>query len=196
MAESTEANLTQTASTYRSRRGSWDVLLGDDAARPLIDASSTGDTKSLHILLSQPEWAKTALESQHSIYYARRQPGEEGIIKDVGALPMRHIERAVILASMHGHAAAVSALLDFVAGQGLDPASVITRWAAERALQGDHSDVIDILASAKPEIVTRANAYARKGPLELAVRQGKVGVIAVLLKHGAGSTSADGREVD
>lgn len=109
---------------------------------------------------------------------------------------MRHIDRAVILASMHGHAAAVSALLDFVAGQGLDPASVITRWAVERALQGDHADVIDILASAKPEIVTRANAYARKGPLELAVRQDKVGVIAVLLKHGAGSTSADGREVD
>ena len=68
MAELTMADLKELPSSYDSIRDVGDVLIGEDTARLLIEASSSGNDTALQSLLSQPQWIKTILETPHSIY--------------------------------------------------------------------------------------------------------------------------------
>jgi hypothetical protein len=55
MAQLTTADLKQHPTSYDSLRDVGDVLVGEDTARPLIEASSSGDDATLQSFLSQPQ---------------------------------------------------------------------------------------------------------------------------------------------
>jgi len=79
MAEVNPADLKEHPSSYRTFRAVNDVLIGEDTAVKLIDASSTGDVTALqNILEHSPE---IALESPHRIYQEGRDPPDDSECK-------------------------------------------------------------------------------------------------------------------
>lgn len=72
MAQLTIPDSKELGGSSNSPRHVNDVLIGEDAARLLIEASSSGDATALQSLLSQPQWMKTILEKPHTIYYEER----------------------------------------------------------------------------------------------------------------------------
>ncbi|PQE04681.1 Ankyrin-1 protein [Rutstroemia sp. NJR-2017a BBW] len=54
MAELTMADLKSSPDNYQSSRAVFDVLIGEDAALPLIEALSSSDNTTLQSMLMQP----------------------------------------------------------------------------------------------------------------------------------------------
>jgi len=185
MAELTIADLQPGPNNYQSSRALFDVLIGEDAAFPLIEASSSGDSITLQSMLAQPQWAKIMLAKPHCIYYQERLSQDKSDIRGVSAMEMSNLERAIIKAAGNGHAAAVSTLLSFASQQSLEPSSVITRWALDRTINNRHATVFEALASADPEIVISPLLGHGILPLSQAVKRGQTEVVAVLLQLGA-----------
>lgn len=90
-------DLSPLAASYESSRGLWGVLVVEDAALPVIEASSSGDLERLHDLLSQQHWAKIGLQQQHAIYHVGGV-SVDGQDPDVSAKPQLNLERAIIKA--------------------------------------------------------------------------------------------------
>jgi ankyrin repeat protein len=175
------ADLKEHASYYESLRDVGDVLVGEDTARPLIEASSSGNDTALRSLLSQPQWIKTMLENPYHIY------GETEVsnnVRQVLARRMSNIERCLIVAAENGHAAIVSTLLAFATHQSIDASDVITRSVINNAIGGGHAVVFKALASADPNVINFPLPHGAL-PLYEAVRRGKPDVVAVLLELGA-----------
>lgn len=183
MAELTLADLSPQPALYESSRGMMDVLVGEDIAYALIQASSTGDTEGLQNLLLQPEWIKTAMESQHAVYYVNQSP-REGDLREVMAMPYSNLLRAVFLAAEHDHPAAVSVLLKFASQQRIKPSSVIERETLSRTLQRGRAEVLDAMASADRTVVNRHIHHGHMA-LDMAVESYRTATVAVLLAHGA-----------
>ena len=168
---------------YESSRGSWDVLVGEDTALPLMEASSSGDIERLHDLLSQQHWVKIALQEQHAIYHVDESSNEENQ-QCVSAKRQLNLERAIIKAALNGHAAIVSALVAFAWQQGVKKENVITRYVVDRPIWRGHAGVIEALVLADPTVV---NFHLHHGRLVLdaAVNRRQTEIVAVLLQHGA-----------
>ena len=177
---------------YESSREVFDVLIGEDAALPLIEALSSGDNTTLQSMLLQPHWIKIALEKPHCIYHQDRPVDARNHVRTVSAMPLSTLERAIIIAARDGHAAAVSTLLSFASQQGIKPMSVITRWAVDRAINNGHAAVFEAMASVDPKVVTYPLGHSNI-PLLQAVKRGQTEVVAVLLQHGANPKRTDGR---
>jgi hypothetical protein len=184
MAELTMADLKPGPGIYQSSREIFDVLIGEDAALPLIEALSSADNTTLRSMLSQPQWIKIALEKPHCIYYQDRPVDDNNHARTVSAMPLSTLERAIIIAARDGHAAAISTLLRFALQQGIKPMSVITRWAVDRAIRNGHAAVFEAMISVEPKVVTFPLDPADP-PLVQAVKWRKTEVVAVLLQHGA-----------
>lgn len=185
MAELTIADLKPLPARYQSSRALFDVLIGDDAAFPLIEASSSGDNKTLQSMLAQPHWTKIALEEPHWIY-SQDHPGyDQSDVRDVTATKMSNLKRAIIKAAENGHAAAVSTLLRFALQQNTEPSSVITRWALDRTINNGHAAVFEAMAAADLDIVDSPILEHGRLPLGQAVKRGQTEVVAVLLELGA-----------
>jgi hypothetical protein len=88
--------------SYESLRDVGDVLIGDDTAYPLIEASSSGNDTALQSLLSQPQWVKTILEKPYRIYAEMIPAGDSGDMRRVMARPTSNIEWAVEVAAQDG----------------------------------------------------------------------------------------------
>lgn len=185
MAELTMADLEPLPANYQSSRALFDVLVGEDAALPLMEATSSGDNTTLQSLLVQPQWAKIMLEEPHWIYYQQRPSEDKSDVREVSAMSWSNLVRAVIKASDAGHAAVVSTLLDFASQQGLEPSDVIMRWALDRAINNNHAAVLEAMAAADPEIVSSPILGHGRLPLSQAIKRGKTEVVAVLLQLGA-----------
>ena len=112
MAQLTAADPIPYPSCYDSDREVGDVLLGEDTARPLIEASASGNETVLQSLLSQPQYIQTMLENPHCIYAEERPREGPNDVRSVSAMQMSNVERALAAAAETGDAAAaaVSAL--------------------------------------------------------------------------------------
>lgn len=190
MAELTLADLKPGAAGYKSSRALFDVLIGEDAALPLIEASFLGDNIILQNMLLQLQWTKIALESPHTIYSQERPSHDKSDMRGVSAMKMSNLERAIIKAAENGHATVVATLLGFALQQGLEPSSVITRWALDRTINNGHAAVMEALASADPTIVTSPLLGHGRRPLDQAVKRSQTEVVAVLLQLGADPISS------
>jgi hypothetical protein len=76
---------------YHSSREVFDVLIGEDAALPLIEALSSDDNTTLRSMLSQPQWIKIALEKPHCIYNQDRPVDDENHVRTVRAMPLSNL---------------------------------------------------------------------------------------------------------
>lgn len=179
------ADLKPLPANYQSSRALFDVLIGEDVALPLIEASSSGDNITLRSMLSQPQWTKIALEKPHCIYFQNRPSHDKNDVRSVSAMKMLNLERAIIKAAENGHAAVVSTLLSFASQHGLEPSSVITRWAVDRVINNGHAAVFKALAFADPTIVNSPLLGHGTLPLDQAVKRSQTEVVAVLLQLGA-----------
>lgn len=194
MAELTMADLEPGPGIYESSREVFDVLIGEDAALPLIEALSSGDNTILQTMLSQPQWIKIALAKPHCIYLQRRPVDDQNPVRTVQAMPLSTLERAIIIAARDGHATAVSTLLNFALQQGIKPMSVITRWAVDRAINNGHAAVFEAMISVDPKVVSFPLGHGNL-PIVQAIRRRKTEVVAVLLEHGAKPRSRTDRVV-
>lgn len=185
MAEPTVADLKPIPSTYKSSRGLFDVLVGEDTALPLIEASSDGSVEKLQVMLAESQWREIMLQSPHCIYHEDRPTEGENDIRGVLAMPILNLQRAILKAAESGHAAAVSVLLEFASQQGITPASVIDRTIIKTTIQNGHAAVLESLANALPTAATIDLGHETQ-PLELAIGKRDVEVVKVLLKLGAG----------
>ncbi|CAN8101853.1 unnamed protein product [Discula destructiva] len=184
MAESTFADLEELPSSYNSPRNFGDVLLGEDAARVLIAASSSGNNAALQSLLSQSQWTKTILEKPHSIYYETRPSESPNDVREVMAMPMSNLTRALTAAAANGQAAIVSTLLVFAKERGMDASDVVNRWTINKTIDGGHAAVFKALASADPKLINFPLDHGTM-PLYEAVRRRQPDVVAALLELGA-----------
>lgn len=192
MQASTTADLHHFPKKYYSPRGIVEVLIGEDFALPLINASSTGDVSILRSLLSQPQWTAIALEKPHCIYYDSQKPPstDTSEVREVLAMPISNLDRALKLASTNGHAEAVSALLDFASRQGVEFSDAVTRWTVVSFIKNGHVDVLEATAAVwRREIVGFYLSHSGPYPLDLAVKQRQPDMVAALLRLGANASS-------
>ncbi|KAF4554111.1 Hypothetical protein D9617_5g069870 [Elsinoe fawcettii] len=182
-----EIELRKSPSIYRikdSSRGLNDVLVGEDPARSLIEVSSSGNDVALQSLLAQPHWAKLVPMETHCIYYqSSPTPGPDGL-KEVYAMPMRHLDWALFAAATQDRADVTSTLLTFAKDHGIKNSNIITRPLVTQALKQDSADVFKVLATVDPEAIY-CNIHHGYMPLYEAVRLGRIRVVCVLLELGA-----------
>jgi ankyrin repeat protein len=184
MAHLTMADIKEYPGFYDSSRHVGDVLLGDDAARLIIEASSSGDETTLRNLLSQPQWIQRMLENPHGIYSESRSSQGPNDVRNVSARRMLNLERALMVAVQNGQAAVVSILLDFAAQQEVSAADFITRSLVLKTIYARHAAVFRLLASHDPDV---GNFSLSHGvfPLYEAVRLRQTDMVAMLLELGA-----------
>jgi ankyrin repeat protein len=184
MAQSTVVDLTDWPNGYVSSRDVGDVLLGEDTARVVIEASLSGDDTALQSLLSQPHWIKTMLETTHCIYREDEPKQNPDHVREVSAMRMSHLGRALDIAAQNGHASVVSTLLAFAKQQCVDTMDIITYSLISKTLWNGHAAVFKALATADSRIFNIDLGHCAL-PLYEAVRRQKPEVVAVLLEHGA-----------
>jgi hypothetical protein len=179
MSEPTKADLKDFPGLYASSRGVGEVLIGEDPARRLIEACSSGNDTALWSLLSQPQYVTTMLDKPHVIY---TEPDPRG---KVMAMPIPNLERALTVAAQNGHAGVVSALLDFATEHDIPLSDVITRDVFNKALKSGHAAVIEAIGAAYPELINLRIGHGHQLPLYEAVRLRQPDVVAALLELGA-----------
>ncbi|KAF1944132.1 ankyrin [Clathrospora elynae] len=185
MTQPATADLKDGPSSYESTRNVGDVLVGEDVARLLIEASSSGNDAALQNLLSQAQWIKTMHEKPHCIYYERCLSEGANNARTVMATQTSNLERCLIVAAQNGQAAVVSTLLAFAKHQSIDALNEATaRTIVYKIIGGAHADVFRALASADPNIVNFRLLHGML-PLYEAARQKRTDVVAVLLELGA-----------
>jgi ankyrin repeat protein len=184
MAQSTAEDLTDWSNSYDSSRDVGDVLLGEDTARVVIEASLSGDDTALQSLLSQPHWIKTMLETTHCIYREDEPKQNPDHVRKVSAMRMSHLKRALDIAAQNGHASVVSTLLAFTKQQDIDTMDIISYPLVSKTLWNGHAAVFKVLVTADSRILNIDLGHGAL-PLYEAVRRQKPEVVAVLLEHGA-----------
>jgi ankyrin repeat protein len=183
MTQPTITELKDYPSSYESPRDVGDVLIGEDVAHPLIEASSSGNDVALQSLLSQPQWIEIMLENPHCIYDELPKEGSNNA-RWVMARQIANLERALEVAARNGQAGVVSILLAFAKQQALDASDFMTRSLITTTIAGGHAAVLKALASADANVVNLPLAHGTR-PLYEAARLRKPDVVAVLLELGA-----------
>ena len=184
MARLKRAYLQESRSAYDLPRDEGEVLVEEDTAHLLIEVSVAGDDTTLQSLLSQQQSIQTMLETPDCIYWQSRPRQGPDNVRQVLAMPMSTLERALNVASQNGHAGVVSILLDFATQQGVDHSNVITRSMITKAIHNGHAAVLEVLGYAQPDIIHFSIDHGTR-PLYEAVKQGQTDVVAVLLELGA-----------
>ncbi|KAI8941749.1 hypothetical protein NX059_002953 [Plenodomus lindquistii] len=185
MTQPATTDLKDGSSSYESARNVNDVLVGEDDACLLIEASFSGDDTALQTLLSQAHWIKTMHEEPHCIYSEWRPSEGPNDARKVMAMRTSNLKRCLIAAAQNGKAAIVSTLLAFAKNQGVNPLSEATaRTMVNTIISGAHADVFRPLAAADPNIVNFCLPHGMLPLYEAAKRQ-RTDVVAVLLELGA-----------
>jgi hypothetical protein len=153
MAQLSLADLKDLASSYDSSRAVGDALVGEDAARLLIEASTSGNDTALQSILSQPQWIEIILSKQHHIHSETHPRQGPDVKRSVLAMPMLNRERILTAAAHNGQAAVVSILLAFATHQGIGAYVIMTKSLISKTIQGGYADVFQALASADANVI-------------------------------------------
>lgn len=165
---------------YQSSRNLNDVLIGEDTGYLLINASSTGNVTALSDMLEQhPEMA---LASPHRIYSEDRPARDKDDVRGVLAMKRSNLEIAILRAAENGHAAAVTALLDFASRNDIKASSVIDRKTIYKTVTNGHVAVLEVLAAAAPKVALHDDIHGKR-PLDFAIKAGKVEIARVILQR-------------
>jgi hypothetical protein len=180
MSEPTKANLKDFPAFYASSRGVGELLVGEDPARRLIEACSSGNDTALWSLLTQPQYITAMLDKPHIIYTEKDPRGK------VLARPIPNLERALTVAAQNGHAGVVSALIAFATEHSIPLYDVITRDVFNKAMNGGHAAVIEAIGAAYPNVINLriGHGHRHRLPLYEAVRLRQPDVVAALLELG------------
>jgi hypothetical protein len=185
MAQLTVGDLKEFPSFYDSSRSVGDVLVGEDTASLLIEASLSGNNMAVQNLLSQPQWTKIMFEKPHRIYNEGCSCLGPNHVRQVSAMSMSNLEWALSVAALHGQAAVVSTLTAFAKRHGIDVPDVVTKMTMIKIIQSGHAAVVKALAQADPKIINMALGHGGTLPIYKAVRLRQTEVVAVLLEFGA-----------
>lgn len=166
-----------------SSRNVGDVPTGEDPARLLMEASSSGDDTALQNLLSQPQWIKKIHEKPDTIASESRPLEGPNDVREVMVWPMSNLERALRAAAVNGQAATLSTLIAFAKEQGTHP-DLITRWIINKVIWAGSGAAFKALATAGPNVINFPAGHGTR-PLYEAVRLRKPDVVAALLELGA-----------
>nr|POE54259.1 isoform 4 of ankyrin-2 [Quercus suber] len=191
MTEVTSADLVSAPAYYQSSRALNDVLIGEDSALPLFEASSGGHVTTLRTILDKsPE---IALDSPHRIYMEDRPTKDRNDVRGVRAAQWLNVDRAILRAAESGQIEAVSILLDFASRNGLKPLSVIDRDTVKVALQKGDVALFDVLATADSIVAIHNDIHPTERPLDWAIRTSNIELVKVILRHGGGQIPLTGR---
>jgi ankyrin repeat protein len=180
MSELTTADLKPYPSSYKTPRNIGDVLIGEDTARELIEASSSGNNTAVQNLLLQPQWIKTIFEKQHRIY--GELSGDEGLKT---ARPQSNLEYASEIAAVNGHAAVVSTLLAFAKDHGIKVSDIFHKIIMYRLLKNRQAASIKAIVIADPNITKMPIGHGGTLALHEAVKMRRPDIVAVILEYGA-----------
>jgi ankyrin repeat protein len=183
MTEVTLADLQALPSKYQSPRQLGDVLVGEDTAASLINASSTGDITTLRSMLE--ESPEVALDSPHRIYDEDRPANDKNDVRGVLAMKRSNVYQATLRAAENGHATAVSTLLDFASQNGVKLSSAIDRVTIKKTVENGHADVFEVLAKASPNVAIFDIIQGQR-PLDFAIASNDIELANVILQHGGG----------
>lgn len=185
MAQLTIPDSKELGGSYNSPRYVNNVLIGEDAARLLIEASLSGDATALQSLLSQPQWIKTIRKTSHHLLYEERPRNDPNDVRNVMAMPISNLEQALTAAAGNDQAGILSMLLTFAAQRAIEASDVITTRTINRTLDGGYAAVFKALASADPDVINLPLLGHGTRPLYEAVRRRQPVVVTVLLELGA-----------
>jgi hypothetical protein len=167
----------------------FDVLLGEDTARPLMEASKAGDNATVQGLLSQPEWINKLSEKTHIIYgfHTRdeSQVDDSEPTRSVFATPMPLFQRALTAAALNGHGTVASTLLTVAKAQGMDTREVLSRPDIPKLFTRRHEGVIEALAKGDPTFLTARIGHSNTTPLFEAAKRRLYDAVVALLEAGA-----------
>ncbi|KAK6441800.1 hypothetical protein LTR95_001966 [Oleoguttula sp. CCFEE 5521] len=185
--ERTLDDLRPLPSIYASTRGMWEILLGDDLALPLTEASLAEDVKNLRDLLADPRIIKLALEKQHTIY-SRDDPRADRPMPDgwsyVSAMPYTNLSRVLTLAAINDRAEEVTLLLSFAKRKcKVNLATLVDRMFIVPVVRARQTAVFDAVVAAYPETV-RLNLGHWGYMLDLVVNFRDWDMVATVLEHG------------
>ena len=179
MADPDPSDLKAVPWKYQSSRNLNDVLIGEDTGYPLINASSTGNITALSDMLEQhPE---IALASPHRIYSEDRPASDKDDVRGVLAMKLSNLDTAISQAAENGHAAAVTALLDFASRNDIKASSMIDRRTIQKTIRNGHVAVMEVLAAAAPRVALHDDIHGQR-PLDIAIKAGRVEIARIILQ--------------
>jgi ankyrin repeat protein len=180
MAELSAADLKAWPSSYETSREIGDVLIGEDTARELIEASSSGNNTAVQSLLSQPQWIGKMFEEQHRIY--DESYGCPGVKM---AWVQSNLQYASEIAAVNGHAEVVSTLLAFAKDHGVKVCDIFHKIILNRVIKNRQAASVKAIASADPDITRMTLGHGGQVAIYEAVRTRQTDMVAALLECGA-----------
>jgi hypothetical protein len=127
-----------------------EVLAGENAAAPLIEAASAGDLPKLQSMLGNPLWVEMALRTQHYVYREMRAAANKDDVRAVATEEARGISKAVLAAAKNGHAEVLSFLFDFETRHDV---CVVSRPTIIAAVENNHINVLEVLDKVDPSFM-------------------------------------------
>ncbi|KAK6422612.1 hypothetical protein LTR95_016657 [Oleoguttula sp. CCFEE 5521] len=189
MSTLTIADLPLHADRYKSSRALYDVLLGDDFALPLIEASSSGDSAKLQQVLSEPDAAKKALKHQYVIYHDHNPEHAKDEERAVLAMPMSNIQRAIMKAAYTGHASVIPILAKFAKTKcRIKRADFLDRLVLVPCIRKGDVAVLQALGESWPASFT-IDMDRWGNPLDVALNFKQWPIVTMLLEHGVSGRS-------
>lgn len=201
MAEIKPEDLKSAPWHYQSSRPISDVLIGQDTALPLLEASSTGNLTVVQTFLQDSP--SIALESPHRIYMEDHLPAApdqnrtDNITRQVHARKISNINRAIYLAAEKGHVEIISTLLEFASRKNLPFAEILDREVVKAVLvlQNGHAaaTILDLLATkVDPSVVSHNDIHPTLRPIDFAIKSCNEELVKVILRHGGGGRAEEG----
>lgn len=203
MAEIKPEDLKSAPWHYQSSRPIFDVLIGQDTALPLLEASSTGNLSVVQNFLQDSP--SIALESPHRIYMedhppaassASAQTQTDNITRQVHARKISNINRAIYLAAEKGHVEIISTLLEFASRNNLPFVEILDREGVKAVLvlQNGHAAaaILDLLATkVDPSVVSHNDIHPTLRPIDFAIKSSNEELVKVILRHGGGGRAEE-----
>jgi hypothetical protein len=168
-----------------SSRADLDVLAGEDAAAPLIRASSSGDLKAIEQMLDQDIWAKILLQRSQFVHHQKRPQMDEKDVREVQALTALNLKRVILVAAKGRHRQVVAKLLRFASQHNVIWTEIIDYDIIETTIQSGYAEIFRYLATFAPEVVMFDLHYYGR-PLDKAINKRHIKLTATILDLGGG----------
>lgn len=188
MAESTiedrKDHVPNHVSNYISSRNENEVLIGDDVAYPIMEASSSGNAAALQDMLSQQKWNDVLLQSPVTIYKVSDHGQDQSLPRTVSAQRTWNLGRALKASYLNNQPATASILIEYFMDRGYPAFGLVDRPTLEGIIRHGYASLLYPIAAKWPEVVECDIGHGRL-PLHTAVIYKQPEVVRVLLELGA-----------